>query len=269
MAAPTQLPYDLRVHKRRLLVPVGRPCPFRCTYCYADDVSSGVVDPASIVAAAQRVPSDAFDTIQLGYDGDPFASLDAAEHLLPALADLGKHLNLSTKARIPSRALGLIRDALGRTAAGLSLNVSITCWDSAPRIEPDTPSPRMRLAGAAMVRRELGVPFVVALRPLLPVVAERELERVVDEAAAEGATGVVTGPLYLSDEIDDQELVDAGAVVAAPARVEWSPVALRYRRVASDARIDRLAEHAREVGIELFRDNTAALERMTRGPATP
>lgn len=269
MPITMQLGYDLRVHKRRLLVPVGRPCPFKCTYCYAGDVSSGEVDSASIVRAVKRVPPDRFDTIQLGYDGDPFASLDRAEALLPALADLGKHLNLSTKARIPVRAVDLLRDAMGRTDAGLSINVSITCWESAARIEPGTPSPRMRLAGAAMVRRELEVPFVVALRPLLPVVPDLELVRVVDEAAAAGATGVVTGPLYASTEVDEEQLLDAGAAVSAPALVKWSPVELRYRRVSSEERIDRvLAAHARSVGIELFRDNSAALQRMRHGSVT-
>src|SRR5438874_8239511 len=88
--------------KNRVLVPVGEPCPFGCRYCYTRGGEVGLtrVDSAEILrrfrqfAAANESP---FETIQFGYDGDPFARPERGITMLRHLATMGKHVNFSTK----------------------------------------------------------------------------------------------------------------------------------------------------------------------------
>ena len=65
-----------KVEKNRVLVPVGEPCPFGCKYCYTrgGEVGLSKLDPVDVLQQFEQFAREAsFDTIQFGYDGDPFA----------------------------------------------------------------------------------------------------------------------------------------------------------------------------------------------------
>src|SRR5579883_3042341 len=90
-----------KVEKRRVLVPVGEPCPFGCRYCYTrgGEVGLARVSVDDVLIPFRRFAGEAsFDTIQFGYDGDPFARPERGIAMLSELATMGKHLNFSTKA---------------------------------------------------------------------------------------------------------------------------------------------------------------------------
>src|SRR6267154_2390129 len=87
--------------KKRVLVPVGEPCPFGCRYCYT---RTGEVGPARVVAEMilqklrafiQETP---FTLMQFGYDGDPFARPERGLMMLHEMAEMGKNISFSTKA---------------------------------------------------------------------------------------------------------------------------------------------------------------------------
>ncbi|MDQ3788309.1 MAG: hypothetical protein M3422_13835, partial [Actinomycetota bacterium] len=195
-----ELPYVLSVRERRILVPISRSCPFGCRYCYADDdaiAPNDELDLERVAAALDRVPADSYDVIQLGYDGDPIASAQALRALLPRLVATGKHVNISTKGIAGARLRSFLGEMHRRTPSGISLNVSATCWESAPEIEPRTPAPARRLSSASALTTEYGIPFVLSLRPLLPSVPDSELFTLLDHARDNGAVAAVTGPLYV------------------------------------------------------------------------
>jgi DNA repair photolyase len=101
---------QFHVEQGRVLVPVGIPCPFGCKYCYTRSCEVGPprVRPETIVQRFRDfvlVNDDAIDTIQVGYDSDPFAFPVRGIELLHNLSTLGKHLNVSTKACIEGEAL--------------------------------------------------------------------------------------------------------------------------------------------------------------------
>jgi len=81
-----------------VLVPVGEPCPFGCRYCYTrgGEVGLARVEAEEILSRlrdfAQHTP---FETIQFGYDGDPFARPERGLTMLSQLATMGKHVNFS------------------------------------------------------------------------------------------------------------------------------------------------------------------------------
>src|SRR6266852_7181714 len=78
--------YPLKPQDRRVLVPIGTACAFGCAYCYANAESiypASAMRAAEIFAAfAELNPAD-YDIIQLGYDGDPFASRKRFVELAP------------------------------------------------------------------------------------------------------------------------------------------------------------------------------------------
>src|SRR2546430_10442300 len=91
------------VEKNRVLVPVGEPCPFGCRYCYTrgGEVGLARVDAQEILRKFRHFADSnttAFETIQFGYDGDPFARPERGISMLRQLALLGKHVNFSTTA---------------------------------------------------------------------------------------------------------------------------------------------------------------------------
>ena len=264
MTVPQALNYQLRIRQRRVLVPIGTACPFGCTYCYAPEISAPYgITAESIVDAVRALDQSRFDVIQLGYDGDPFAPLDALYAIVPPLSQLGKHINLSTKARIPRSAHALLAEAHAVTSRGLSVNLSLTCWESAPTVEPRTPLPAQRIAGATALTTATEIPFVAALRPLLPDVSDAELRRLVDAVAASPAVGVVTGPLYAAEQ--DQQPADRSTTRLVPPRlVDWSPVPMARRRLDDARRRKMVGSYARERGLASFTKNVQALEVMVR-----
>ncbi len=94
---------QFKVEKGRVLVPVGEPCPFSCKYCYTRGGEVG--PPKATVEEILRqfvifAQKNVFDTIQFGYDGDPFANPERGIMILQRLIHMGKHVNFSTKAFI-------------------------------------------------------------------------------------------------------------------------------------------------------------------------
>src|SRR5919205_489332 len=88
------------VEKNRVLVPVGEPCPFGCRYCYTrgGDVGLSRVNTEDILSAFRRFARETpipFETIQFGYDGDPFSRPERGIAMLKELAMMGKHVNFS------------------------------------------------------------------------------------------------------------------------------------------------------------------------------
>jgi DNA repair photolyase len=260
-----ELPYVLSVRERRVLVPIARTCPFGCRYCYAEDTAiapNDDVDLARVAAALDRLPGDSYDVIQLGYDGDPIASAQALTTLLPRLVATGKHVNISTKGTASPSLRAFLGEMHRATPLGMSLNVSATCWESAPEIEPRTPLPGRRLRTASALSTEYGIPFVLSLRPLLPSVPDSELFTLLDHARDKGAAAVVTGPLYVLPDGRNMAWSNETFDDVAPTRVTWSPAAVHYRRIEDSARIDRLRGYAESRGFPFHRTNEAALRQL-------
>src|SRR5579863_6198578 len=175
-----------KVEKDRVLVPVGEPCLFGCRYCYTRGGEIGLsrVNAENILFAFQEFVRDAsFETIQFGYDGDPFAHPERGIAMLKRLATMGKHVNFSTKALLEEstlNALSDIRRSMNAMGTTLSALVSLSCWSSAPLVEPHTPSPRERMQTVTRLKR-IGVPVFIAVRPILPHIPDEEYERIADE----------------------------------------------------------------------------------------
>ena len=263
---------DIRftVEKDRVLVPVGEPCPFGCRYCYT---RGGEVGPArttedDILSRFQQFAHHAsFETIQFGYDGDPFARPERGIAMLTQLARMHKHVNFSTKALLDGPLLDQL-DEIQRTMQSvgttLSAQISLSCWDSAPLVEPHTPSPAERVQTLANLKR-IGVPAFIALRPILPHIPDQEYERIADEGIRAGSEGFVLGPLYADKGGRFVRFIPPASLSQVPAEirtVSWSAHAPRWKRYEDVTRLHRLLQMIEQKGGRTFLSSADAVVFM-------
>ena len=267
-------PILFKVEKRRVLVPVGVPCPFGCRYCYTrgGEVGLARIDPAEILSRFQEFIATSallFDTIQFGYDGDPFAFPERGIAMLRHLAMTGKHVNFSTKASLTDTTLDALSeihmqmDAMGTTLSAL---VSLSCWDSSSKVEPHTPSASERMATVAHLRQR-NIPVFIAVRPVLPHISDKEYERIAIEGVISGCDGFVLGPLYADDRGQFVRWIPAETLAAVPHRrgtVSWSAHAPIWTRYEDEARLQRLMRMIEEQRGCVFVSSADAMASVRR-----
>jgi DNA repair photolyase len=262
-----------KVEKNRVLVPVGEPCPFGCRYCYT---RGGEVGPAKVNAEEilhqlyDFAQESSFSTIQFGYDGDPFARPASGLTMLRRVAAMGKHVNFSTKAMLDEAtldALEALRCQMEEGATVLSALVSISCWHSAPAVEPHTPLPSIRLQTVANLRQR-GIPVFIAVRPILPHIPDLEYERIAVEGMLADCDGFILGPLYADDRGQFVRFIPAGALETVPSRkvvVPWSAHSPRWNRYEDEGRFQRLATMIERQGGRVFLSSADAMEFVSQG----
>ncbi|MBO0791327.1 MAG: radical SAM protein [Ktedonobacteraceae bacterium] len=260
------------VEHNRVLVPVGEPCPFGCRYCYTrgGEVGLSRVSPAEILARFRQFARQAsFETIQFGYDGDPFARPERGLAMLQQLGKMRKHLNFSTKAALDAptlRALQQLRQQMEAVHTTLSALVSVSCWESASVVEPHTPSPQVRMQTVANLAR-MALPVFLALRPVLPHIADREYERIIEEGLRAGCEGFILGPLYADARGQFVRFVPKAALTEVEGRkgtVSWSAHAPRWTRYEDPVRLQRLQSMIERKGGRSFLSSAEAMERISR-----
>ena len=256
-----------KVEKDRVLVPVGEPCPFGCKYCYTrgGEVGLSKLNPDDILYQFEQFAQDtSFDTIQFGYDGDPFARPARGIAMLQRLAKLGKNLNFSTKASLDTptlNALATIQQHMEKDGTMLSALVSVSCWDSASSIEPHTPSPQERM-GTVSNLKQIGVPAFIAVRPILPHISDSEYENIAIAGVRAGCDGFVLGPLYADDRGQFVRFVPPEILATIPHRknvVSWSAHQPTWTRYEDEERLHRLSTMIERKGGNVYVSSADAM----------
>lgn len=265
-------PIVFKVEKQRVLVPVGEPCPFGCRYCYTrgGEVGLARVDVQEILARFRKFACEAaFETIQFGYDGDPFARPERGIAMLKQLAVMNKHVNFSTKAFIIGstlEALSEIRRYMESVGTTLSALVSLSCWDGAAAVEPHTPSPAERVVTVANLKR-IGVPVFIAMRPVLPHIPDSEYERIVVEGVRAGSDGFIVGPLYADERRRFVRFIPPAVLEKVPSQtctVSWSAHAPTWTRYEEEARLQKLLQMIEQKGGRAFVSSADVMSLVQR-----
>jgi DNA repair photolyase len=248
------------VEKDRVLVPVGEPCQFGCRYCYTRgrDIGLARLKAEDILQDFREFARHAsFETIQFGYDGDPFARPERGIAMLNQLTLMHKHVNFSTKALLAGTVLEELK-AMSEYMEGmekcLSALVSVSCWDSAAAVEPHTPTPQERMITVANLKR-IGIPVFIAVRPILPHISDAEYERLAEAAIEAGCDGFVLGPLYSDAAGRFVRFIPATVLAAVPSRtgsVSWSPHTPTWTRYEDVNRLQRLLMMIEQKGGHTF-----------------
>jgi DNA repair photolyase len=264
------------VEKNRVLVPVGEPCPFGCRYCYTrgGEVGLARVKEEDILSRFQQFAHETpFETIQFGYDGDPFARPERGITMLMQLARMGKHVNFSTKALIEGPildALSEIRSDMEADGTTLSAQISLSCWESAPTVEPHTPSPSERVRTIANLKR-IGIPAFIAVRPVLPHIPDSEYDRIVDEGIHAGCEGFILGPLYADMPGRFVRFIPPALLALVPGqtvKVSWSAHAPTWTRYEDTTRLQRLLTMIERKGGRTFLSSADAVTLVNQAVRT-
>lgn len=262
------------VEKNRVLVPVGLPCPFGCRYCYTrgKDVRISRDTPEDILAdflQFTRENTTPFETVQFGYDSDPFSRPERGLPMLRQLARMEKNINFSTKALLEGSIIDELQEinySMARTDTTLSALISLSCWDSAQAVEPHTPTPGERMLTIANLKR-IGMPVFIAVRPILPNIHDSEYERLAEEGVRAGCDGFILGPLYADAAKKFVRFIPPAVLATVPGTtgsVSWSPHQPVWTRYEDPYRLQGLLAMIESKGGRTFLSSADAMDRVAQ-----
>lgn len=194
----------LKIDKERVLIYSNLSCPLKCKYCFVENLTSNKRKGASYLFKKQfellkQLPKE-IDLIMLGCDTEFFQSKKDSLEILKKLSNLNKNISIITKLPLSQdfiKKLEKIDIKLKQKGNFLTFAESIPCLSSAKEWEPRAPNPRTRIETLKKAY-ETGIKTLVAIRPLLPIIPDKELKKIVD-LTKNYCYGYYSGPLYLKD----------------------------------------------------------------------
>jgi len=180
-------------------------CEHGCIYCYARpthaylDLSPGLdfetklfakPDAAKLLRAELAKPGYACDPIALGTNTDPYQPIErdwkVTRSILEVLAETRHPFSIVTKNALVERDLDLIAPMAAAGLARVYLSITTLDADLARKLEPRASAPARRLQ-ALRALSGAGVPTGVMVAPVIPQLNDRDLEAILEAAAAAGA----------------------------------------------------------------------------------
>ncbi len=196
-----------------------RGCEHGCIYCFARPshaylgLSAGldfetrlVARPEAPAILAREIArkSYACAPIAFGTNTDPYQPIEARyrimRRMLELLSDWNHPLGIVTKGTLVERDLDLLGAMARRSLVQVGISVTTLDADVARRLEPRAPAPARRLRVIETLA-QAGVPVRVMVAPLVPVLTEPELERILAAARDAGARAASYILLRLPHEV--------------------------------------------------------------------
>ena len=228
-----------------------RGCEHGCVYCYARpshafvDLSPGLdfetqlffkKDAEQLLAKELAAKKYRCSPLALGANTDPYQPIEreyrVTRRILELLSACNHPATIVTKgAALIERDLELLASMAERRL--LAVFVSITTLDPALKrtLEPRAASPAARLAAVRKLSAA-GVPVGVMVAPVIPALTDHEAERILDAAAAAGASGASYVMLRLPHEV--AELFAEWLKVHEPLKAEHVMSRIRQLRGGRD-----------------------------------
>jgi DNA repair photolyase len=211
-----------------------RGCEHGCVYCYARPthaylgLSPGLdfetrlrakFDAASLLELELARPGYACQPIALGTNTDPYQPVERrlkiTRGVLEVLARCRHPLTIVTKSAAVVRDLDLLAPMARQNLARVAISVTTLDSDLARRLEPRAAAPHRRLQAIRQLSAA-GVPTAVMIAPIIPALTDHELERILEAAAAAGASSAGYVLLRLPHEV--KELFEDWLRAHAPGR---------------------------------------------------
>ena len=181
-------------------------CEHGCVYCYARpthaylDLSPGLEfetklfakpEAAALLRAEIGKAGYVCDPIALGTNTDPYQPIERewkiTRQILEVLAAHEHPFTIVTKSALVERDLDLIAPMAAKNMARVYLSITSLDRELARTLEPRAAAPPRRLQ-AMRALADAGVPVGVLVAPVIPQLNDRDLEAILEAAAAHGAT---------------------------------------------------------------------------------
>lgn len=198
-----------------------RGCEHGCIYCYARpshgylNLSPGLdfetrlfykADAARLLEKELAAPGYRCSPITIGANTDPYQPIEreyrVTRSIIEVLSGCGHPFSIITKGSMIERDIDLLAP-MAREGLVLAL-VSVTTLNNELKrtLEPRTASPAARLRTIRALS-EAGIPVGVMVAPVIPVLTDSELERILEAAAQAGAQSAGYVLLRLPYEVKD------------------------------------------------------------------
>ena len=197
-----------------------RGCEHGCIYCYARpthsylNLSPGLDFETRIIAkvnAAERLRDTLSGrdytplSLNIGSATDAYQPaerrLRITRGVLEVLAEAQHPFSIVTKSALIERDLDLIAPMAAQRLAAVYVSLTTLDPDLARKLEPRAAAPARRLRTIETLAKA-GVPVGVSVSPVIPFLNEPELERVLEAAAAAGASTAFSIVLRLPWEVN-------------------------------------------------------------------
>jgi DNA repair photolyase len=199
-----------------------RGCEHGCTYCFARpthayfNLSSGLdfetklfykPDAAKLLKEELSAKNYECSPIALGTNTDPYQPVERkyqiTRQILEVLSDCNHPASIVTKgAAIIERDIDILSSMSARNLIAVFISITTLDKNIKRTLEPRAASPAARLA---IVRKlaDVGVPVGVMVAPVIPVLTDHEMEKIVEASAQAGAKSVGYVMLRLPYEVKD------------------------------------------------------------------
>jgi DNA repair photolyase len=194
-------------------------CEHGCIYCYARpthaylDLSPGLdfetrlfakPNAAALLRSELARPGYVCDPIALGSNTDPYQPIERewrlTRSILEVLAECAHPFSIVTKSAGVLRDLDLIAPMAASNMARVFVSITTLDRDLARRLEPRAAAPERRLQTIRALA-DAGVPVGVLTAPVIPQLTDRDLEAILEAAAAHGASSAGWILLRLPHEV--------------------------------------------------------------------
>ncbi len=198
-----------------------RGCEHGCIYCYARpshaylNLSPGLdfetrlfykQDAARLLEQELAAPGYRCSPITIGANTDPYQPIEREYRVTRSILEvLAKHrhpFSIITKSAMIERDLDLLAPLARDNLVYALVSVTTLSNDIKRTLEPRTASPAARLRAIHKLS-EAGVPVSVMVAPVIPVLTDSELEKILEAAAQAGAQAAGYVLLRLPYELKD------------------------------------------------------------------
>ncbi len=198
-----------------------RGCEHGCIYCFArpthawQGLSAGLdfetklfskPDAAKVLESELRKSGYICKTLQLGANTDPYQPIERdlkiTRAILEVLSAFNHPVTITTKSDLVLRDLDILAPMAAKGLVAVGLSVTTLDGKLSRVMEPRAPTPKKRLAAIRKLS-DAGVPVRVMCAPIIPVLNDWEMERILEAGAEHGASGANYILLRLPHELKD------------------------------------------------------------------
>ncbi|HEV7165311.1 MAG: PA0069 family radical SAM protein [Gammaproteobacteria bacterium] len=196
-------------------------CEHGCIYCYARpshaylNLSPGLdfetklfykADAAALLDAELRRPGHKVSSIMLGANTDPYQPVEkefkVTRSILEVMRRFHHPVSIITKGTLITRDLDILTELAQERLVTVMVSITTLDDDLKRSLEPRAASPRSRLKVVEALAKA-GVPVGVMTAPIIPMINDAEMERILELAAEAGACSAGYVLLRLPYELKD------------------------------------------------------------------
>ena len=196
-------------------------CEHGCVYCYARpshaylDLSPGLdfetrlfakPDAALLLRGELSRPGYRCEPIALGTNTDPYQPIERewkiTRQIIEVLAECEHPITITTKGVLIERDLDLLAPMAAKNLVRAYVSIAMLDRDLARKLDPRAPTPQRRLEIIEALAKA-GVPVGVSVAPVIPQLTDKDLEAILEAAAAHGARSATWVMLRLPREVKD------------------------------------------------------------------